>query len=229
MGENILELFIDGDLTKPIYFTVKRIINAGYTGRNQSEVQKHVEELKALGVPAPETIPTYFPKSSSLLTTAASCEVPDRDNTGEAEYVLLAAKDGIYVATGSDHTDRKLEITSIPKAKQICPNFISRGVWRLEDVREQWDEIRLRSWIGKDRGTLYQEALLSAFMRPEELLERVHKLLGGLEEGTVIFSGTVGALISGAPFSEEFDVEMVDAKRNQVLRCLYQIKVMDLC
>lgn len=228
MRENTLELFIDGNPQKPIHYTVKKIINAGYTGRNQEEVRKHIEELKEVGVPAPDKIPTYFPKAATLLTTDSYCQVIDEDSTGEAEYVLLVANNEIYVAVGSDHTDRKLEVGNIPKAKQMCPNFISRGVWRFDDVKENWDSLKMRSWIGKDRAQVYQDTTLDAFMRPEELLERVKVLLGDkLEEGTVIFSGTVGALIEGMPFSNVFNVELKDEGRNQALNCCYQIQLID--
>ncbi|NLC11120.1 MAG: DUF2848 family protein [Firmicutes bacterium] len=229
MSCNTLELFIDNNVDNPIYFKPKIIVNAGYTGRNQEEVMKHVEELKKIGVPAPDEIPAFFLKSGSKLTTRNCCEVVDKDNTGEAEYVLLIAKDQIYVAAGSDHTDRKLEaLDQIPKAKQVTPNFMSRGVWRYEDVKDHWDEIKLTAWIGKNKQTLYQQATLSAIMDPEELMKRVEKLLGGkLEEGTVIYSGTVGALVEGMPFSEQFHVELKDEKRNQSLHCQYEIKVLD--
>lgn len=228
MVENKLELFIDGNLEKPINYTVKKIINAGYTGRNQEEVRKHIEELKEVGVPAPDKIPTYFLKAAALMTTDNYCEVIDEDSTGEAEYILLVAKDEIYVGVGSDHTDRKLEVGNIPKAKQMCPNFISRAVWRFDDVKEQWDSLKLRSWIGKDRAQVYQDTNLDAFMKAEELMERVKVLLGGkLEEGTVIFSGTVGALIEGMPFSDVFEVELLDEKRNQTLNCCYNVQLID--
>ncbi len=229
MRENRLDLYVDGDQDKQISFVVRKLINAGYTGRNQEEVQKHVDELKEMGVPAPETVPTYFLKSSMLLTTDDFYEVVDEDSTGEAEYVLLIGKDEIYVAVGSDHTDRELEITSIPKAKQLSPNFISSSVWLFDDLKEQWDDIELRAWIGKDRDTLYQEATLEAFMRPEELLERVTTLLGGkLEEGTVIYSGTVGALVKGMPFSDSFEVELLDKSKNRFLTCGYNLQVLKL-
>lgn len=228
MANNELKLYINGDPNKPVSYVPKKIINAGYTGRNQEEVRKHIDELKVLGVPAPDNIPTYFQKSAFLLTTADYCEVIDKDSTGEAEYVLLIAKDEIYVAAGSDHTDRKLEITNIPKAKQMCPNFISRDVWKFSDVKDHWDDIILRSWIGRGRKQLYQDTKLSAFMRPEELLDRVKNLLkDGLEEGTVIFSGTVGALVEGAPFSDVFEVEIMDNQLNRTLNCLYGIRLMD--
>lgn len=229
MRENRLDLYVNGDKNKHVSFVVRKLINAGYTGRNQEEVKKHVEELKEIGVPAPESVPTYYLKSSMLLTTDDYYEVVDEDSTGEAEYVLLIGKDRIYVAAGSDHTDRKLEMTSIPKAKQISPNFISSSVWLFEDVKEKWDEIEMRSWIGKGRDTLYQESTLDAFMRPEELLERVKALLGGnLEEGTVVFSGTVGALVKGMPFSDRFEVELLDSNKNRSLSCSYDLQVLKL-
>lgn len=229
MSCNTLELFVDNNIETPVTFQVGKIVNAGYTGRNQEEVMKHIDELKKIGVAAPDQIPTYFLKSGDKLSTQNYCEVGDEDNTGEAEYVLLIAKDEIYVAAGSDHTDRKLEaLNHIPKAKQVTPNFISRGVWKYSDVKNRWDEIQLSAWIGKNKKTLYQQTALSALMGPEELIKRVKELTGGtLEEGTVIFSGTVGALVAGAPFSDEFHVELTDEKRGQTLSCRYEIKVLD--
>lgn len=229
MLKNTLELYLNGDTTvPPIRFPVKSIINAGYTGRDQAAVQAHIDELKAIGVPAPAKIPTYFPKAAALLTTDDGFEAIDRENTGEAEYVLLVAEDGVYVGVGSDHTDRGLEKTNIPKGKQMCPNFISRNVWRYEDVKAGWDGLQMRSWIGAGRETLFQETALDAFMTPEELMERVKKLLGGkLEPGTVIFSGTVSALIEGYPFSDHFECELLDPTTGKRLVCKYQIHLMD--
>lgn len=228
MKENRLEFYVNGDRSQRFGFVVRKIINAGYTGRNQEEVRRHVEELKQIGVPAPDSIPTYYLKSSSLLTTDNFTEVVDEDSTGEAEYVLLIGNNNIYVGVGSDHTDRKLEVTSIPKAKQLYPNFISSALWMFDDIKEHWDGIEIRSWIGKGRETLYQEATLIAFMRPEELLERVRMLCGGnLEEGTVIFSGTVGALVKGMPFSEHFEAELRDRNTGRLLTCGYEMQVLN--
>jgi uncharacterized membrane protein YczE len=66
-------------------------------------------------------------------------------------------------------------------------------------------------------------------MRPEELLDRVGKLMGGkLEEGTVIFSGTVGSLVKGMPFSDHFEVELCDKSKNRSLACSYCLKILKL-
>ncbi len=225
MQKNILELTVNGET--PLHYEVKKIVNAGYTGRNQAAVQKHIDELREIGVPAPEKIPTYYPKAAALLTTDDGFEAVDNENTGEVEYVLLIDKDQIYVGVGSDHTDRDLEKTNIPKAKQMCPNFISKQVWKYEDLKEQWDKMELRSWIGKEK-QLFQETTLDAFMEPEELMRRVKELLGNkLEPGTVIFSGTVGALVDGYPFTDRFETQLYDPSSKRSLHCTYSIHLMD--
>lgn len=225
---NKLILYVNGNRNTKIEFEVNRLINAGYTGRNQAETQKHIDELKAVGVPAPDKIPTYYAKSPQLVTTDTVCHVVDRDSTGEAEYILLVSEEGIYVGVGSDHTDRVLEISNIPKAKMITPNFMSKDVWRLEDHLDSWDEIELRSWIGGNREVLYQETTLENFIEPEKLLSMVEEVVkDGLLPGTMIFSGTVGALVEGMPFSESFEVELYDRKLCQKLVCRYDLEVMD--
>jgi len=224
--ENKLELFVDGDINKRIEFVCNKIVNAGYTGRNQVEVKKHIDELKELGVPAPDSVPTYYPKPASLLTYGSKLEVADQDNSGEAEFVLLIGEDEIYVAAGSDHTDRNLEVNStIVKAKQMCSNVISRAVWRLSDVEGHWDDIAIRAMIG-DEKELYQEGTLAAIMTPRELIERVKPLVGGDLVGTAIFSGTV-ATIGEIRFTDKFEVNLEDKARGQVLRCSYSINTMD--
>ncbi|MEW6425661.1 MAG: DUF2848 family protein [Bacillota bacterium] len=226
MAQQTLELFIDGRFDRRIEFTVAKIINAGYAGRNQGEVRKHIEELKALGVPAPDKTPTFFPKPANLITTGDYLEVADTDNTGEAEYVLLVGENEIYVAAGSDHTDRKLEVTSILKAKQMYPNFISRAVWRLADVEDHWDDIILCAWVNGQREKVYQKARLSALLTPRDLLALVRPLVGGQLAGTVIYSGTV-ATKGEIAFSPRFEMELVDEIRGKTLYCGYSVHLID--
>lgn len=224
--ENKLELFIDGDLHKRIEFVCNKIVNAGYAGRNQEEVKRHIDELKELGVPAPDSVPTYYPKPATLITYGDVLEVADTDNSGEAEFVILVGKDDIYIAAGSDHTDRNLEATSvIRKAKQMCPNVISRAVWRLSDVEDHWDDILMRAWINNDPKEVYQEAKLSALLAPGDLIERVRPLVGGDLVGTAIYSGTV-ATIGEIRFSDRFDMALIDTVRGSNLYCGYNIKTM---
>ncbi|MGO8718123.1 MAG: DUF2848 family protein [Acidobacteriaceae bacterium] len=221
--EKKLELFIDGCVNKPLDFVCSKIVNAGYTGRNQASVHKHIEELKTLGIAAPEKIPCYYPKPAALVKCTNVIEVVDTDSSGEAEFVLLVGKDEVYVAAGSDHTDRKLEAESaILKGKQIYPNVISRAVWRLCDVEDHWDDIVMRAWVDGDPKHVYQEAKLSALLGPRDLMARVEPLVGGNLVGTAIYSGTV-ATIGEIRFSNKFETMLVDDKRGQKLYCGYSI------
>ena len=227
MSEKKLELFIDGRFDQKIEFTARKVINTGYSGRNQAEIKKHIDELKALGIPAPERTPLFLPKPAHLLSTTDSMEVIDHDNTGEAEAVLLVGKEEIYVAVGSDHSDRKLHAVNIPKSKQLYPNFISRAVWRLSDVEDHWDELMLRSSINGPEGRqVYQEGRLSALLRPRDVLAAINPLIGGYLSGLVIYLGTL-ATKGEIKFSDRFEAELVDEVRGQALYCGYSIELIN--
>lgn len=220
----LLQFRINGNSDDILTFNVKKLVNAGYTGRNQEEVQQHIDELKEKGIPGPDEIPTYFPKFKDRLTQAAVVETLDQvGHTGEAEYVLLCSGDEIYVAAGSDHTDRVLEQTSIPKAKQYFPNFISQDVWRLSEIRDCFDKIILRSHVEHEgKKILFQEAPLSALLAPAELLERVRKIVKDTE-GLVIYSGTVAAK-ADLDCTPVFEAELDDPVNLRKLTCSYRLE-----
>ena len=100
--------------TRPYQFNSKTMINAGYVGRNQDEVRRHIEELAAKGIPAPKSTPVLFPKACRSLVLDDLIEVYGEETSGELEYVLLVQDENdVDVGLGSDHTDRKLEETDI--------------------------------------------------------------------------------------------------------------------
>ena len=105
---------------RPLIFNYNRMVNAGYVGKNQEEVRRHIRELAEKGIPGPTSTPTLYPVVCTALTTESTIEVYENETSGEVEYVLLVVtEDEIYVGLGSDHTDRHLEETDIPRAKQI--------------------------------------------------------------------------------------------------------------
>lgn len=220
----LLQFRINGDPNDILEFTVKKIVNAGYTGRDQKEVQKHIDELKEKGIPGPEEIPTYFPKFKDRITQAMNTESLDQvGHTGEAEYVLLCEREEIYIAAGSDHTDRILEQTSIPRAKQLFPNFISEDVWRLSEIRNHFDRIILRSYTEHEgKKILFQEAPLAALLSPDELLERVKKIVSDTD-GLVVYSGTVAAMVD-LDCTPVFVVELDDPVSSRKLSCNYRLE-----
>lgn len=94
---------------RDVTFPVKRMVNAGYTARDQEGVRKHIEELKEMGVPAPEAIPTIYPVASYLITTGGVLEVVEPNNSGKLS---------------SYFSSRKATCTSVPGAT------IRTGPWR---------------------------------------------------------------------------------------------------
>ena len=215
--------------TESLDFSVRRMVNAGYTGRNQEAVRSHIEELKKEGVPAPEETPTLYPVASNLIIINDSLEVVDEFTSGEAEFVLLLDGTKIYVGVGSDHTDRKLEVSSIIKAKQICPNVISPVVWLYEEIKDCWDDMTLRSWVEKNgQKILYQEAKLRAIMSVEDILAFVKsKVIDSNLDGMIIYSGTIPVLGGETVYGDGFVVELYNPKNNDSLFCGYRIRLLD--
>jgi hypothetical protein len=138
-----IQLFLEKDKKQtPLNFRVDRMINAGFTGRDQAEVRHHLDELSAKGIVVPDETPLIYPVIPATLTTEERIVVYGQQTSGEIEFVLFVKNENeIYVGIGSDHTDRKLEETDIPRAKQVCPNIVSPVVWDLQDVSAHWDDL----------------------------------------------------------------------------------------
>jgi hypothetical protein len=221
----LISVMLDAE-PREIVFT--KLIMAGYTGRNQAETQAHIDELKAHGIPAPDRIPACYACAPALLTTAEEVFVLGNETSGEAEFVLLPGDGELLVAVGSDHTDRALEATDVPRAKQLCAKVVSRQVWRLADVVDHWDALQLRSWVG-DGGaeTLYQEGPLARLLPPDAIVAAVRANATQPIADAIVFSGTlpaIGGQFRPAPF---FQVELADPIRGRSLRCAYRVHVMD--
>ena len=227
---HVLNLTVkDKDGTLGLVFPVKRMVNAGFVGRDQEAVRKHIEELKSEGIPAPDETPTLYPVASYLLKTGGILEVVEEQTSGEAEFVLLLQEGKIYVGVGSDHTDRKMETDSIIKAKQMCPNVISPVVWLYEEIQPVWDDLVMRSWVVKNgKRSLYQETSLSAVLNVEDLLSFVRsKVEDGDMENMVVYSGTVAAIGGEMIAGEEFEVELHNPENGESLWCKYNVKLLD--
>lgn len=202
---------------------IQRLIVAGWTGRDLEAVQHHIEELQAIGVKPPASVPTFYPLAASLLTTADVIEVPRDDSSGEIEVVLLQADDGLYVGVGSDHTDRKVEAYDVTVSKQMCDKPVGKQVWRFEEVAEHWDSLEMRCWRVRDgERALYQEGKVTRLLDPRELIQR---LTGesSLPSGTAMFCGTQ-AVIGELGHGEAFEVELHDPVRNRTLRHAYRVE-----
>ena len=214
---------------QPLEFEARRLLLAGFTGRNQESVLKHVEELKGHGVAAPDKIPAYYPVPRDLATIDDEIEVLGGSTSGEVEVVLLFWKGSIYVGVGSDHTDRDLERVSIAKSKVMCSKIISKELWNYEEVKGTWDGITLRSWIEEGgQKKLYQEGSLSGFLPPDELIRQAGKQTKDNDvEGMVLFLGTLATLGKSLIFSDKFEGELADESLGRRIGFRYRISPID--
>ncbi len=201
---------------------VHDVVIAGWAGRDDAAVRHHIEELAAIGVPRPSSIPVFYRVSEATLTQAERLTVLGPDSSGEAEPVLVSTADGLWLGIGSDHTDRKAEAVGVALSKQMCGKPIGRALWRFEEVEPHLDALTLRSYATIDgQRVLYQEGQLSALRRPRDLLARWP---GGpdLPPGSVMFCGTLGA-IGGIRSAERFEIELQDDVLGRTLRHSYDI------
>ncbi len=196
---------------------VDQLVIAGWTGRDEAALAKHIRELEELGVKPPKTTPIFYRVAADLLTHASTIQVSGHDTSGEVEFVLLARRDGLWVTVGSDHTDRKAETIGVSLSKQLCAKVIARDAWRYDDVKDHWERLMLRSWAD---GEPYQEGPVTAMRSPEELLSRYP-----LRPGWVMFCGTLAAK-GGIRPAQVFRMELEDPVRKRKLAHEYRITVL---
>lgn len=195
------------------------VIVAGFTGRDQEEVRLHLHELADLGVPTPETTPTFYPVPQQLVTQDDTMTTWSRDTSGEAEIAIIDHDGTRLVTLASDHTDRAMETVNIHAAKLASTKPIAAEAWRYEDVADHWDMLELRSWIDGD--VLYQDGTASQLIEPDDLI-RLAQLPS--VESVVLLTGTVPA-IGGIRPSNVFRAELVDPVLDQRIELSYNIEV----
>lgn len=172
-----------------------RLVVAGYTGRDEVSVREHIDELAAIGVPPPPSVPMFYDLPPGLVTTAGAVDVAGAMTSGEVEPVLVRADGRWYLGVGSDHTDRELEREDIATAKERCPKPLGPVLLPLPGdpaaggFDECWDAASARADAD---GVPYQDGRIAALRTPSDLLPRLFAELDGAAEGDlVVFTGTL--------------------------------------
>lgn len=211
--------------TGPLNFCYTKMVNAGFTGKNQEEVRHHLTELAQKGIEVPDATPTLYPVVLRALSTESTMEVYGDETSGELEYVLFVKDENeIYVGLGSDHTDRNLEEFHIPRSKQICPNIVSKTVWHLSEIESHWDSLTMNCTVEKDgKSIVYQKGELGLLLNPAELIAFVKEKIVGPMEGVVIYSGTFKMLTDEFVFADRFSAELVDSKLQRKIEFAYDV------
>jgi hypothetical protein len=196
---------------------VRELVIAGWTGRDEQSLRKHIRELEELGVKPPKTTPIFYRASANLLTTESEIQVSGADTSGEVEFVLLCRADGLWVTVGSDHTDRKAETVGVTLSKQLCAKPTAPDPWRYDEVKPHWERLMLRSWTD---GELYQEGPVTTMRSPEDLMSRYP-----LKPGSAMFCGTLAAK-GGIRGGARFTMELEDPVLKRKLSHEYRVRVL---
>lgn len=197
--------------------SVSQLVIAGWTGRDEAALRKHIRELEEIGVKPPKMTPIFYRVAASLFTHQDEIQVSGTDTSGEVEFVLLQMENDLRVAVGSDHTDRKAETIGVSLSKQLCAKPVSRESWRYDEVKPHWERLMLRAWAD---GELYQEGPVTAMRSPEDLMGR-HPL----KAGYAMFCGTLAAK-GGIRPAARFSMELEDPVLRRKLHHEYAITVL---
>jgi hypothetical protein len=216
--------------TEQHHVTPRQFTIAGWTGRDAAAIAHHIEELQAVGVPAPSGVPLYYRASASLLTQADSIEVLGPDSSGEAEPVLFLSAGQWWLSVGSDHTDRRVEGYSVAVSKQMCAKPVATSAWLWSDVAAYQDEIELSSrifeggqWVDYQRGNL-------AAIRPLASLLDGAAAAAPAAEGSFVCCGTLGAIKNlqgqGIRPALQMELRIHDPRRQRSIVHRYGVQVL---
>ncbi|GAA5185270.1 hypothetical protein GCM10023322_28740 [Rugosimonospora acidiphila] len=199
---------------------VRRVLVAGFTGRDSSGVQAHIDELRELGVPVPDRVPILMPLPAELLTTGDGIEVGGDFTSGEVEAVIVVQEGRRWLTVGSDHTDRELERHSISGSKAACPKIVADTVIPLDGVPDL-DAIELASWAD---GEPYQRGTLAEILPFAEIEELLHREGILLTDGDVLFTGSLP--VTGGPLrpAQTFRAALRDPATGAEAELRYQVR-----
>lgn len=204
----------------------RRVILGGYSARSAEVRERHIAELREIGIEPPDRVPAFWHVSPRLLTTGSEIHVQGDRTSGEIEYALIQHGGRTYVAAASDQTDREFERHSIPRSKQLCEKVLSSEVVPLNEVVGQWDELVLGSEVAADGADWrpYQHSELAAMLNPAALV-RAAVGTDVLPDDTVLLSGTIPLLDGVTRYEPHFRGSLA-VPGGAVLTLAYRVAVM---
>lgn len=203
------------------------VVLGGFAARSAEERERHIEELRELGIVPPERIPAFWHVSPGLATTGSRIDVQGEQTSGEVEYALIGHGGATYVAVASDETDRHFERYSIPRSKQMCAKVLSSDVLPLDRIRERWDDITLSSEVSEDGQTWrdYQEGALATLFEPEALVRHAFGS-DALPDRTFLLSGTIPIVDGVTRYLPHFRAALTLPGSSVQLRLAYRVDVL---
>lgn len=210
----------------------RQLVIAGWTGRDAAAITHHIEELEAIGVPRPSSVPLYYRVSAGLLTQSAAIEALGAQSSGEAEPMLFCAAGEWWLTVASDHTDRRVETYSVAVSKQMCAKPVATTAWRWRDVAPYQDELQLRSRILEEgRWIDYQQGTFASIRPLAALRDGIYQAEGG-DEGRFMTCGTLGAIPNGKGEgirpATEMELEIHDPRLKRSIVHRYAVQALEV-
>lgn len=104
--------------------------------------------------------------------------------------------------------------------------MLGRKAWRLADVRDRLDAIRLRGWVGEEGAEeLIQDSTLAALLTPDHWLEVLERR-GLRVPGTVLISGTVAMAPGVDQFAPRWRVQLEDPATGETIDAAYRVELL---
>lgn len=206
-------------------FEPDALIIAGFTGRNHAKVGEHIDEMRAHGVPIPDSVPTFYPVPTSLLRKATGAiDVDGAQTTGEVEPVLVIRGDTWYLTLGSDHTDRELEKTDIALSKAACPKVLCTELWPFAEVRPHWDGLILEGWaVAGGSHHAYQRGTCGDILEPEELVRAARRNVPDLPATFAMCMGTLPLIGGTFVYAPRYEFKITDPVLGRSLSLGYDV------
>ena len=218
--------------TRLLHVAPRQLVIAGWTGRDAAAIEHHIEELEAIGVPRPSSVPLYYRVGAALLTQSGVIEALGPHSSGEAEPMLFFAAGEWWLTVASDHTDRQVETYSVAVSKQMCAKPVATTAWRWSDVAGHQDELQLRSRILEEgRWVDYQEGTFASIRPLADLRDGIYAAEGGIE-GRFMTCGTLGAIPNargeGIRPATEMELEIHDPRHRRSIVHRYAVQALEV-
>ena len=155
----------------------------------------------------PRAEPIFYRVAASLLTFSNEIQVSGPDTSGEVEFVLISNPEGLRVAVGSDHTDRKAETIGVSLSKQLCAKPVSAESWRYDEVKPHWE--RLEGLVARGHRAIQR-------FTHEEVRELANDLC--LKTDGRMQKEDLDAIIQWSLKVREMYLDIVEGKNNPVKR-----------
>tara|TARA_R110000787_G_scaffold45180_1_gene110185 strand:- start:128 stop:688 length:561 start_codon:yes stop_codon:yes gene_type:complete len=114
------------------------------------------------------------PVPVSRLISSAVRQQTEETPVGAPAVVLAAASYGMLISVGVIYSDSL---------------WVAREAWRYDDIRDGYDDVRLRSWIVRNGGReVFVSGRLGALVSPANALQELGNP-SGLRPGAMVFLG----------------------------------------